>query len=424
MGRFMAHTLRGMPNPPPVTLIFQNWQAFNAWKESPQRIQVVVDGSTEKQEGFDAELALPHRRYRDKKVPFEGKNTEIVSETEQSIREGESTEPISSLIVCTDTPVIRQALSSVKHRLRKDSVILFLQNGMGWVDEINREIFPDPEARPHYMIGVNTHGLLNHPNDPYTTTHVKHGTLSLGLLPPERDRESAPYSPSSSFSPGDSSPADSKYPANPYPDAPPPKPETFTWTPSDRYLLRTLLRTPVLCATAFSPSNLLQLQLEKLAINSVISPLTVMLDARNGSILYNYALTRTMRLLLSEISLVIRSLPELQYIPNVSQRFDPSRLETIIVSTAHQTRDNISSMLQDVRRGRQTDIEYLNGWIVKKGEEQGVRCLMNYMMMNLVKGKGSMIQWEIGEDVPFIEEKTGEGSVEIKSEAKIDGEST
>jgi 2-dehydropantoate 2-reductase len=205
-----------------------------------------------------------------------------------------------------------------------------------------------------------------------------------------------------------------KHAAKPEPSAPAPTRSTTEWTPNHRHLLRTLLRTPIFCATAFSPSDLLQMQLEKLAVNCIVNPLTVTLDARNGSILYNYSLTRVMRLLLSEISLVIRSLPELQYIPNVEQRFDPGRLETLVVGVANKTRDNISSMLADVRAGRQTEVEYINGWIVKKGEEQGVKCVTNYMLMHQVIGKARMVSVELGEGVPFVAARAGEGDVAIR----------
>lgn len=158
------------------------------------------------------------------------------------------------------------------------------------------------------------------------------------------------------------------------------------------------------------------MQLEKLAVNCIVNPLTVLLDARNGALLYNYALTRTMRLLLSEISLVIRTLPELQYIPNVQSRFDPGRLETIVVGVANKTKDNISSMLADTRVGRQTEIDYINGWIVKRGEELGVRCLMNYMIMQMVKGKAGMIAREVGEGVPFVQDG---GKVDVEIREKV-----
>lgn len=115
-----------------------------------------------------------------------------------------------------------------------------------------------------------------------------------------------------------------------------------------------------------------------------------------------------MRLLLSETSLVLRSLPELAHIPGIATRFDPGRLETLVVRVASKTKDNVSSMLADVRAGRRTEVEYMNGWVVKRGEELGVRCTMNFLVKELVKGKQGMVQWELGEDVPFVGKGDGE----------------
>ncbi|KAH7381600.1 ketopantoate reductase PanE/ApbA C terminal-domain-containing protein [Pyrenochaeta sp. MPI-SDFR-AT-0127] len=411
VGCFVAHALRGIPNAPPVTLIFSRWDKLHKWNESSQRLTLVTDGDSEIRDGYDAEVAFPRIRFHGKEV---GLNNTTQEETEGSSGaqqqasqplSGESSEPISSLIICSKAPYVLQGLSAVKHRLNKDSVVLFMLNGMGTVEEVNREIFPDPATRPHYMLGINSHGMHHTPGDPFTTVHAGFGTISLGILPHERDRaKEAPYAPVMKFK---ANPADAPvYPEPPEeldPEYPPPATTNVPWTPNQRYLLRTLLRTPVLSAAAFSPPDLLQMQLEKLAVNCVVNPLTVMLDGRNGSILYNYALTRTLRLLLAEISLVIRSLPELQYIPNVSQRFDPGRLESKVVSVAQQTKDNISSTLADVRAGKQTEIDYINGWIVKRGEELGIRCLCNYMMVNLVKGKANFIKLETGDGVPFVE---------------------
>ena len=126
-----------------------------------------------------------------------------------------------------------------------------------------------------------------------------------------------------------------------------------------------------------------------------------MLDGRNGDILHNFALTRTARLLLAEICLVLQSLPELQGVLNVKSRFSPERLEATIVSVAQRTAENISSMLQDVRRGMPTEVEYINGYIVKRGEEMGIRPVMNYMLMQMVIGKQQLIAKEIDNYMPF-----------------------
>jgi 2-dehydropantoate 2-reductase len=420
VGSFIAHALRGVPNPPPVTLIFARWEKLNEWKESPQRLTLVTDGDAEIRDGFDAEIAIPRIRYHGKEVGLNVASdsaSEEAPETQEAGPQslsGEPTEPISSLIICSKAPYVLQGLSSVKHRLNKDSVVLFLQNGMGTIEEVNREIFPDPATRPHYMLGINSHGMHSSPDNRFTTVHAGFGTISLGILPHERDRQpDAPYIPDTKFTATKKEVVYPDAPSELNPAYPPPTSAKFHFTPNQRYLLRSLLRAPVLSAASFSPPDLLQMQLDKLAVNCIINPLTVLLDARNGAILNNYALTRTMRLLLAEISLVIRSLPELQYIPNVSQRFDPGRLETVVVAVAHRTRDNVSSMLADTRQGVQTEIDYINGWIVRRGEELGITCTMNYMLMQLVKGKRIVVQHEIEEGVPLVRARRGRAEGEL-----------
>jgi 2-dehydropantoate 2-reductase len=100
-----------------------------------------------------------------------------------------------------------------------------------------------------------------------------------------------------------------------------------------------------------------------------------------------------MRLLLAEASHVIQSLPELRDDPEIASRFSTQNLETIVLDVAEKTAQNTSSMLQDVRAGRATEIDYINGYIVKRGKEQGVECNMNEKLIQLVK-EGKVIEVE------------------------------
>ena len=108
-----------------------------------------------------------------------------------------------------------------------------------------------------------------------------------------------------------------------------------------------------------------------------------------------------MRLLLAEISLVIRSLPELQNVPNVQSRFDPGRLELYAVQVVSATPENLSSMLQDVRAGKETEIDYINGYIIRRGEELGIRCIMNYMLMHMLKAKHQIVAQDDSDRLPI-----------------------
>ena len=140
---------------------------------------------------------------------------------------------------------------------------------------------------------------------------------------------------------------------------------------------------------ADTPAGLLQYQLEKLAVNCVINPLTALSDCTNGEILYSFSFTRVMRLLLFEISAVICALPELQGIPGIEDRFSPERLRRLVVNIASNTAKNHSSMQQDINQRRLTEIEYFNGWIVRRGEELGIKCALNYMIKHLVAAKAA-----------------------------------
>lgn len=410
IGKLVAHSLRGIANPPPITLLLHKRTLLEAWENSAKEITINDDGTEIKRKGFEVELLpLIHRQhgvemkegepdlydYEGKLKPHEAAQALKEQETSQEGLDEEEAEPVEvynedgtlkeddtihNLLVTTKTPVTVAALAGIKHRLAPTSTICFLQNGMGIIEEVNKKLFPEEQDRPNYMQGIITHGVNVPPGiaerNPFYAVHAGHGTIALSLLPSSAAKTSTTDLTHS-------------------PDREIHDTQSDLWANSSRYLLRTLTRTPVLCAVGFTPTELLQLQLEKLAVNSVLNPLTVLLDARNGSILYNFAMTRTMRLLLAETSLVIRSLPELQNIPNVETRFSAQRLETLVVNVANTTRDNISSMLADVRAGNQTEVEYINGYIVKRGEEIGIKCVVNYAIMQTVIGKAMLTQREV-----------------------------
>ena len=353
VGKFVAHSLAGIPNRPPITLLLHRQGLLYAWRSNGEEIDIVSHGVSHKRKGFQIELTGPPE-YR-------------------NLDRREMHEPIQNLIVAVKSPQTVAALSLVAHRLNQQSTIVLLQNGMGIIEEINNNVFPHNDTRPNYMLGVLSHGLYE--VSTFKTVHAGIGTTALGLLPRGGQDDSIEIKQ--------------------------------TWRSpavlptSSRYLLRTLTRSPALVAVGFHPADLLQLQIEKLAINAIINPLTVMFDCRNGDLRFNFAITRVMRLLLSEISLVIRSLPELQDVPNLLVRFSPDRLEHLVVSIAERTASNDSSMLQDVRLGKTTEVDYINGYIIRRGEELGIRCVVNYALMQMVKGKSQMIDKEVNYVFPL-----------------------
>ena len=128
----------------------------------------------------------------------------------------------------------------------------------------------------------------------------------------------------------------------------------------------------------------------------MINALSALLDAQNSALLNNTWITRVASLLIQEMSLVIRSLPELQSVPNLDLRFSSGRLEKLVFANAIKTADNISLMLKHVQNGQQSEINYLNGYIVRRGEELGIACPHNYMIVQLINAKSRMMKQDLG----------------------------
>lgn len=378
IGTLVAHSLKCLPNPPPVTLMLHRPEMHEKFKQNGRLIRLINKQSevNDEQTGYDLDLLQaaedgqpywkfePHAAFGHPENPIEPAETLPSEEIF-----------ISTLVAAVKGPATVSAMRSIKHRVDSRSTICFMQNGLGQIDELNREVFTDPETRPTYMLGIVSHGCYM--SGQFTVMHAGFGTIALGI---HRDPDRYPLPRQSSMPNLDQLSLDEKkmyFPTD----------KDLFSSLSSRYLLRTLTRSPVLACAAFPYLDLLQLQLEKLSANAIMNPLTALLNIPNGALLHNGHLSVVQRLLLAEISLVIRSLPELKGIPNVRKRFSASRLEHLLLGVTSRTAQNSSSMREDVRFAKETEIDYINGYIVRRGEEQGIKCALNYMLMHLIKGK-------------------------------------
>lgn len=112
----------------------------------------------------------------------------------------------------------------------------------------------------------------------------------------------------------------------------------------------------------------------KLGVNAVINPLTAILGIKNGGILELRWLRPIIRRLCEEI---------VKIADNRGVRL--VNLEEMVLDIANKTRENTSSMLQDIMRGKMTEIDFINGAIIKLGEKIGVNTPFNELVYYLVK---------------------------------------
>ena len=126
---------------------------------------------------------------------------------------------------------------------------------------------------------------------------------------------------------------------------------------------------------------------QKLAVNCVINPLTALWNCPNGELKNHPQLVAT---LCNEVASVIER-------EGLHTSADDIRcyVEQIIDSTA----ENISSMLQDVRGLRHTEIDYITGYLLKRARAHGINVPENARLYDMVKRKESEYE-RIGTGMP------------------------
>lgn len=114
---------------------------------------------------------------------------------------------------------------------------------------------------------------------------------------------------------------------------------------------------------------------EKLIVNAGINAITAITGLRNGEILKFEELKAVLKLAVEEAVAVA----------GASGIVIKSDMVERTIAVAQATAENQSSMLQDVKKGRRTEIEAINGAIVKLGERYGIPTPVNLALTALVK---------------------------------------
>lgn len=119
-----------------------------------------------------------------------------------------------------------------------------------------------------------------------------------------------------------------------------------------------------------------QMLWEKVAINAGINPLTAILDVSNGYLLKDKDTRQLLRDLVVEAVKVAAT---------EGYRFEHSLVE-ITESVCEATRDNFSSMLQDIRAGKRTENEAISGQVLRRGQIASLPTPRTRVIYQLIRG--------------------------------------
>jgi 2-dehydropantoate 2-reductase len=216
----------------------------------------------------------------------------------------------------------------------------------GTIDEVTSEVFPEQDQHPSYLTGVFNHGVYS--TGPFSCVHAGIANAVIGPV----DSHQARLTPS--------------------------------------YLAQSIIECPDLSTTLLSAPEILHAQLRKLTVNATINPLTAIYNCTNGELFEHASIREFIDSMLAEISAVIiahlGTLPQhfkpssettdMSYLASY-EMFSPEALKEEVYKAGKQTYKNISSMNQDVRAGRKTEIGYITGWITKRSEDLGLNSPFN-----------------------------------------------
>ena len=391
IGSLLAFNLRRNILPTHVvTLIHKSQRQANEFIENGGEIRVELGGVTLSENRFEGEV---FEAYHDREFVQNKKSDHGLGAGSDPPQRapGPSETAIQSLFVTTKAHQTIGAIRRLLHRLSGNSTIVLLQNGMGIYEQLVHDVFRNPAQRPHFILASNTHGAwfkgFRH------VVHAGLGEIHFGIVPDTDGRQfeagflhsGGARTPQrlnlNDITNGSDDPLHTRY-------------ESLRSTVSAICDLEDSLRT------SWRPiAEVHERMLRKLVVNAVINPLTAIIGCRNGDIFGTTASHRIMRRVCQEAADVIAAqiradalnrdrshTPAVRIPRSLTSQF----LENECVRVAELTRGNISSTLNDIRKGRNTEIDFLNGHLLNLGATYGVPMPATATLLNLVKMRAAI----------------------------------
>jgi 2-dehydropantoate 2-reductase len=391
IGSLLSHHLRrALPPTNSVTLIHRTQSQARDALANGGVIRVEHNGLVTiangfYSEGFEAHKPLISSRTPSSRTETKGKHKE---------REPGVPGPIESLFVTTKAHQTIPAIRRLLPRLSGTTTIVLMQNGMGVYEELVHSVFRNPEQRPHFILASNTHGAFR--KHTYDIVHAGLGSIEFGIVPDPAERD---------FEAGFLDEAMPKLDRKPRLEdiASPTNDPSFERYRSLRSTVAALLLLESLNISWKPIAEIQTIIRRKLVVNAVMNPLTALMGCRNGEVLNTTASRRLMQRICQEASDVFAAQAkagsqtwldilasqgvdtESMAVGRLPRALTRPMLEEEVLRVAKATKGNISSMLSDIRHGRSTEVDFINGYLLKLGTTYRIEMPATATLLNLVK---------------------------------------
>lgn len=225
------------------------------------------------------------------------------------------------LLVTLKAPQVVSSLQSLIGKLDSKTIIVLMHNGMGTAEQIAQHFANNP-----LVVATTTHGALR--ESPGKVRHTGQGHTELGGYNQAGRRCS--------------------FVAEVFQHSLP----QAKWNP-----------------------NILSALWNKLAINCAINPLTAIHQVPNGS-LAEPQHAATLQAVIREVSLVMQA---------EGVNINEEQLTLSVAQVIEATAKNLSSMNQDIVHQRQSEIDFITGYLIETAQKHGIATPVNLELYQAVK---------------------------------------
>ncbi|KAF4124793.1 programmed cell death protein 5 [Geosmithia morbida] len=276
---------------------------------------------------------------------------------------------IDQLVVTGNGHEAALALDSVKHRLDKDSTVCLMNDGLGVLEDVRRKIFSGTMDTPDFLLGHMSHRLAY--NRKYDSVReLRFGQLMLTPASTTRTIRTQELQR---------------------------KVETRV------NFVETVAGSKALNSTMTQYDQWLRFKLPSVIFNAVVEPVCVLLDEQYQGLLQNRPAERMMHRLLEEIVAVLTSMPELRNSSAIRDFVNGRAIRNVLYGGIMAKKSQPSRLATQLTRGLPTDVDYLNGYFIQRGQRLGLDLRYHSMMRDMVKARHSQEIEKLNSHVPFEE---------------------
>jgi cytochrome b translational activator protein CBS2 len=282
-------------------------------------------------------------------------------------------ERIENLIITGHGYEAVPALEQVKHRVNENTTICLMNDGLGVLEDVRERIFSgEVDSQPNFFLGHMNHRLVFRKSS-NAVRQLKRG--SMLLTPVARLHLQGAKTD-----------------------------KMYTKEMKKRWRLVERLHTVERLRASSSPlDEWIRFKLPSLMFQAAIEPVCVALDCSYQELLRDREGWSLMHTLLAEIFDVVAHLPEVGSSTSLQEFLRTSNPDAILISSITAKRDAPSLFMQQIAAGQFTDVDYNNGYFIRRAAKLGVSVPQNKMMRKIVVSKYRQYKRSFLKHVPLEE---------------------